>query len=360
MTRPRKGQSVIERRKIVDMWQRGAAVALATLVRVEGSSYREEGARLVIGGDGIYVGSVSGGCLEAEIVRKAQWLTRGGATLERYSTLFDDTADIPYGLGCGGTVDVLIEPVGTPEYEALMHAMAATLAGETRSVSTWLPTSARSLAREITDARGRLLFRSEHLPSNVGPAFEERLTPPQRLFVFGAGDDARPMVRLAGLLGWTVFVLDGRPQWARAERFPEAEHVVATQELGALRPRTEDACILMTHSYEADREWLKQVLPCEPRYLGLLGSRHRSALLVSEAAEMLRWSVTQACEHMFSPVGLDLGGDGAEAIALSAIAEIQACTQGKLPHSRRMTPDTVTEQIELGGASRYLQAQCAL
>ena len=116
----------------------------------------------------------------------------------------------------------------------------------------------------------------------------------------------------------------------------------------------------MTHSYEADRDWLKQVLPCKPRYLGLLGSRHRSALLVSEAAGALGWTVAEACEHLFSPLGLDLGGDGAEAIALSAVAEIQACTQGKLPHSRRLTAGTVAEQVVRGGASRYLQAQCRL
>ena len=102
------------------------------------------------------------------------------------------------------------------------------------------------------------------------------------------------------------------------------------------------------------------MLPCEPRYLGLLGSRHRSALLVSEAAAALGWTVAQACEHMFSPVGLDLGGDGAEAIALSAIAEIQACSQGKLPHSRRVTPEGIAEQIQRGGASKVLHTPCAL
>ncbi len=343
------------------MWQRGDAHALATLVRVEGSSYRKEGARLLIGNDSKYVGSVSGGCLEAEIVRKAQWLTRAGAVVERYSTLFDDTAEIPYGLGCGGTVDVLIEPVKTREFEALMQAMISSLAGEIRHVTTWLPQDGGLLAREITDACGEILFHTELLQEKAGELnFREQLAPPQRLFVFGAGDDAKPMVRIAALLGWSVVVMDGRMQWARPERFPEAERVVATQELGALRPAANDAIILMTHSYEADRAWLKQVLPCKARYLGLLGSRHRSALLVNEAAEALHCSLAKACEHMFSPVGLDLGGDGAEAIALSAVAEIQACIQGKLPHSRRLTPDTIAEQIELGGASRYLQAQCAL
>src|SRR5579875_1029817 len=116
---------MIERRRIVDMWQRGNAAALATLVRVEGSSYRKTGARLLVGMDGSYVGSVSGGCLEAEIVRKAQWLTSAGATVQRYSTMFDDTADIPYGLGCGGTVDVLIEPANCLEFDALMLAFSA-------------------------------------------------------------------------------------------------------------------------------------------------------------------------------------------------------------------------------------------
>ncbi|MGI4827527.1 MAG: XdhC family protein [Janthinobacterium lividum] len=352
---------MIERRKIVEVGQSGRAVALVTLVRVEGSSYRSEGARLVIEADGTYVGSVSGGCLEAEIVRKTQWLTRAGAVIQRYSTLFDDTAEIPYGLGCGGTVEVLLEPVDTPEFAALLSALAASLQGETRCVNTWLPTSGRSMARVVTDEQGDVIFRSAHLDVEAGGAdFHEQLEPPQRLFLFGAGEDVRPMVRLAALLGWSVFVFDGRVQWARSERFPEAEIVMAMHELGDPRPGSKDAVILMTHSYEADRDWLKQVLPCQPRYLGLLGSRHRSALLVSEAAEAIGWSVSRACEHMFSPVGLDLGGDGAEAIALSAVAEIQACTQGKLAHSRRLTPDTVAEQIQLGGASRYLQTQCAL
>lgn len=343
------------------MWRAGNAAALATLVRVEGSSYRSEGARLLIGADGSYAGSVSGGCLEAEIVRKAQWLTRAGAAIQRYSTLFDDTAEIPYGLGCGGTVDVLLEPVGTPAFEALMQALASSLDGQTRSVTTWLPGPDRALGREITAANGAVIFRSAHLEVDRGIAnFGEQFVPPQRLFLLGAGEDARPMVRLATLLGWSVFVFDGRVQWARPERFPEAEGVFATQEFGSLRPGENDAAILMTHSYEADRDWLQRLLPYEPRYLGLLGSRHRSALLVTEAAQRIGWTVSRACEHMFSPVGLDLGGDGAEAIALSAVAEIQACTQGKLGHSRRLTPEAVAEQIELGGASRYVQAQCAL
>lgn len=352
---------MIERRKIVQMWQQGQSAALATLVRVKGSSYRTTGARLLVGKDGRYTGSISGGCLEAEIVRKAPWLIRQGAVVERYSTLFDDTAELPYGLGCGGTVDVLIEPVDTPECAALMEALSSSLQDQPRLVQTWLPGNGRPLCRHIATRDNTELFRSPGLTADFDPAaFQELLSPPQRLFLFGAGDDVQPMVRLATLLGWTVHVLDGRPQWARPERFPEAHTVLCATSLGACAPGPDDAVVLMSHSYEQDRLWLEKVLPLRPRYLGLLGSRHRSALLVAEAAQMLGWPVEQACERLFSPVGLDLGGDGAEAIALSAIAEIQSCIQGKLGNSRRMTPQTVADQIARGGSSRYLQAQCAL
>jgi xanthine dehydrogenase accessory factor len=334
----------------VELWRRGDAVALVTLVRVEGSSYRRVGARLLVAGNGEYAGSISGGCLEAEVVRKAAWMVRGGAVVERYSTLFDDTAEIPYGLGCGGTVELLVEPAGTVEFEGLMEALEASLEGVESRVVTWLPEDGRPLRRVVGEAEAE-------------GGFEERIEAPQRLVVFGAGDDARPMVEIAALMGWDVVVVDGRPQWARAERFPEARRVVVAEgfgELEGLAIGDRDAVVVMTHSYEQDRVWLAGALRCGPRYLGLLGARHRSALLVRESAALLGWSVEQACEGLFAPVGLDLGGDGAEAIALAVVAEIQACCEGKLGRSRRMTPEMVEEQVARGGASRYLQAQCAL
>jgi xanthine dehydrogenase accessory factor len=333
-----------ERRRIVEMWRRGGAVALVTLVRVEGSSYRRVGARVLVGLDGEYAGSISGGCLEAEVVRKAGWMVRGGAVVERYSTLFDDTAEIPYGLGCGGTVDLLVEPAGTAEFGVLMEALAASLEGVESRVVTWLPENGAALRRVVggVEAEGGIV---------------ERVEAPQRLVVFGAGDDARPLVSMAGLMGWDVVVVDGRAQWARPERFPEALRVVVAE---GFEVEARDAVVVMTHSYEQDRMWLEAALRAGPRYLGLLGARHRSALLVSEAATKLGWSVERACEGLFAPVGLDLGGDGAEAIALAVVAEIQGCVEGKLGSSRRMTAELVEEQVAQGGASRYLQAQCAL
>jgi xanthine dehydrogenase accessory factor len=165
---------------------------------------------------------------------------------------------------------------------------------------------------------------------------------------------------MASLLGWSVIVVDGRAQWARAERFPEAERVLVAQAADDLHIDSRDAVVVMTHSYEQDRAWLAAVLPSVPSYLGLLGARHRSALLVSAVATILGWTLDRACAGIFAPVGLDLGGDGAEAIALSIVAEIQACHEGKLGTSRRMAPEMVMELIAKEGASRYLQAQCAL
>ncbi len=193
-------------------------------------------------------------------------------------------------------VDLLLEPGDTPECRALMAAMEGSLAGEDVTVLTWLPRKDKRLARAVLSAGGDFLFASigltepelvdartgvrrgdwvETVPEGI---FVERIVAPQRLFVLGAGDDAKPLVSMGALLGWSVTVMDGRAQLARAERFPEAERVVAVPSASAdvLGIRPEDAVVLMTHSYEQDRELLAAVLPLRPRYLGLLGARHVS------------------------------------------------------------------------------------
>jgi xanthine dehydrogenase accessory factor len=214
---------------------------------------------------------------------------------------------------------------------------------------------------ELVDARAGVLRGGwiEAMPEGV---FVERIVAPQRLFILGAGDDAKPLVSMGALLGWSVTVMDGRAQLACAERFPEAERVLvvssASTEVLGIRPG--DAVVLMTHSYEQDRELLAAVLPLRPRYLGLLGARHRSSLLVSEVAVRLGRTVASCCDQIYAPVGLDLGGEGPEAIALAVIAEVQACCMGKLGASRRLSTEDVTRHVSEGGASRYMQAQCAL
>ena len=346
-----------ERRKQVEMWRQGNASVLATLVRVEGSSYRKVGARLMVAADGTYVGSISGGCLEAEITRRAHWLVQNGACVQRYSTAVDDTADIPYGLGCGGSIDVLLEPAGTPAFELLLSALERSLRGEPTVVRTRLPVKGHGLVRSIEERD-----TASQVDALTGDLFEERLKPPPRLLVFGAGDDAQPLVSIAALLGWRVVVVDRRAQWARPERFPEAERVLVAEESASsdLSIQRDDLTVVMTHSYEQDRDWLKRLLPIQPQYVGLLGARHRSALLVTELATTLQWPLERVCAQLCTPVGLDLGGDGAEPIALAIVAEMQALIGGRSPRSQRMTFDAIEEQIALGAVAGQAQMQCAM
>jgi xanthine/CO dehydrogenase XdhC/CoxF family maturation factor len=362
---------MMEQRRIVRLWRQGGGSVLVTLVRTEGSSYRRPGARLLLNEDGEYAGTISGGCLESEVIRKAAWMVRDGARVERYSTMFDDTAEIPFGLGCGGVVDLLLERVETAECMALMKAMEDALAGQDAVVVTWIPGEGKVLRRVVL-VDGIVTFASDGLSEKklecakgLRPGedyegrFVELIRAPQRLFVFGAGDDARPLVNMAAMLGWSVVVADGRQQLAKADRFPVAERVVVAR-AGELGIKTSDAVVLMTHSYEQDREILADLLPIAPRYLGLLGARHRSSLLVSEAAVKAGLSVSECCARIYAPVGLDLGGDGPEAIALAVLAEAQAVCEGKLWASRRLTAEDIARYVREGGAARYLQAQCAL
>ena len=372
-----------ELRQLIQKARDGGGQVLATLVRVEGSSYRRPGARLLLDGNGGYAGTISGGCLEGDLVRRAKWLIREGATLQHYSTAFDDAAEVPFGLGCGGELDLLLEPADSEEFQALLEGVERSFAGVAQRVVTWMPREGQPLRRAVfplsaagTGSGGcaagpahfasrslgeRQIEEARTLESNAGwpKIFVEELHPPQRLLIFGAGDDAKPIVRLGAMLGWSVTVADGRPQLARKTRFPEAERVLVPGEAG-VEIRSEDAVVLMTHSYEQDRMWLRQTLPVGPRYLGLLGARHRSSLLVSEVASELGWTVAQCCERLHAPVGLDLGGDGPEAIGLAVAAEIQGCVQGKPGRPRRLSAEDVAEQVARGGASAYLQAQCAM
>jgi xanthine dehydrogenase accessory factor len=352
-----------ERRQIVQLARTASPQVLVTLVRAEGSSYRQPGARLLLAEANRYAGTISGGCLEAEVTRKAAWLTRSGAIVERYSTLFDDTAEIPFGLGCGGIVDLLFEPAHTPEAIALLRALEASLAGRESTVLTWLPHPGCPLRRAILDPAGTILYASPGADlANTEDLYREHLHAPQRLILLGAGDDAKPVATIASLLGWNVLVADSRSQLARPERFPEATQVLALRNLAAdLALQPADAVVLMTHSYEQDRAALAALLATGPlRYIGVLGARHRTSLLVAEAAALAGTSIAEACPRIHAPIGLDLGGDGPSAIALAIVAEIQAVCHDKPPASRRLTPGELAHQLQQGDAARYLQTHCAL
>ncbi len=274
--------------------------------------------------DGRHAGTISGGCLEAEVARKAFWMTRSGAVMQRYSTLFDDTAEIPFGLGCGGEIDILLEPANTPECTALFEAMRRSLAGESFTVITTLPAENQPLQRLILTQDEEPIFASSAFNESHAEKFVEDLDPPQRLVLFGAGDDAQPLAAMASQLGWSVIVADGRAQLAHQDRFPAAGQVTVLDEdlnIAPLDITSKDTVVLMTHSFAQDRALLAQLLPIAPGYLGVLGARHRSSLLVSEVAASLGWSISECATLLHAPTGLDLGGDAPESIALAILAE---------------------------------------
>jgi xanthine/CO dehydrogenase XdhC/CoxF family maturation factor len=493
---------------------RGEQLCLATVVHVEGSAYRKPGARMLLASGGERSGTISGGCLESEVSRKAWWLTAQGPRVERYSSFADEDGGMPYGLGCGGTISLLLEQ-GEPA-EAVLAAieqvlelrepavviislgigsqspeLLATESGSTGTGGGWgaagaedapgggsatlaaagpgqagtlavlrLPRGGGRAGMEEMEAWGgmqpasleraylrspwssagrsgppaepgigslpadleraaRTAFlerRSSHLTSSFSPCpaavsgaepgsapayFVEYLGAPPSLSIFGAGDDAQPIAELAHALGWRVGVADGRAHLARRERFPQAAEVRVldyadpalraacgmpgdalpqspAQRLGiksangngigsgiglglgsGLEPgrgmdasplvssgsglATDDLAIILTHSYEQDRALLLALLPCELRYLGILGPRHRTQRLLEEVTPSLGLSVGEGFARLHSPIGLDLGAGDPAAVALSIAAEIQAVLHGRQVRVTHAGPEPVAD-----------------
>lgn len=323
----------------------GGPWALATLVDVAGSSYRRAGARALLkteGPDRIRLGSISGGCLEDDIwIRAHQVLSDGTPQVAVYDTTSENDLVWGVGLGCHGVVTVLIEPLASaPGWAA---AAAAALAGGEPCdlITVWdatvgLPLGTRSEAcSQEPSSRGAGTAPTSEPRRGV---FREQVAPPPGLWIFGAGDDARPLARLAGELGWTVAVADPRPAYATQERFPEAAAIAAgpvdsllSKVAEALRPGDSNRggrhrpvlAVIMTHHYMYDKPLLAGLIPLPLLYLGLLGPRKRAERLLEEIGQ------ADAAARLHAPVGLDLGAEGAEEVALSILAEMRATLAGR-------------------------------
>jgi xanthine dehydrogenase accessory factor len=351
-----------ELRQIVALWRTAKArqeeVCLATVVRVEGSSYRQPGARMLLTRSGQRAGTISGGCLEAEVTKKAWWLTENGAALQRYSSFFDDDSPAPYGLGCGGVVHVLLErgAAAHAALDALEQSLSAripfVIVTDTIQPATLLvqpidgaalfsrcdealATTIKDLTSEtFNDRRSR--YASLRKCPDEANLFVEYLAPPTALTIFGAGDDAKPLTEFAHKLGWHVTVADGRSHLARAERFPTADHIAVLNyadpaPLRALPIGAGDAAVLLTHSYEQDQALLRELLSDtrELDYLGVLGPRQRTQRLIAEVASTLSLSPEECMARLHAPVGFDIGAHTPESIALSIITEIFAISNGR-------------------------------
>jgi xanthine/CO dehydrogenase XdhC/CoxF family maturation factor len=311
--------------------------ALATLVNVEGSSYRRVGARLLVNAAGGSLGTISGGCLESDVIERAREVIADGvAQLAVYNTTDENDLVWGTGTGCNGIVRILIERLPSPP--AWAKTLRENLAARkvTRLGVVWQSVNASILGTyEWADITGRVPAESVVL--------EDEITPPVRLLIFGAGDDAQPLAQLAKTLGWTVEVFDARPAFAHPTRFPTADKVTVgrSAEAAAVSLDAATAAVVMTHRYRDDADFLRVLLPRELPYVGLLGPKKRAEKILAElVAEGLLLTAAMHA-RLRGPVGLDLGGDTPEAVALAVLAEIQSSFAGRDARPLRERPGPI-------------------
>ena len=319
-------------------------VALATVIGVRGSTYRREGARLVIPAEGDTVGNISGGCLEGDVIQTAREVLASGAPqVLHFDLTADDEAVWGWGLGCNGAIDVLVEPASNARpYVAAMQAARrehrpvalVTLADGPQTGARLIVhpdgSTEGGLGRAARDAGLDALVTGRSATVSVAgvQAFVEVLPPPLRLIVCGAGHDAIPVVEFGARLGWRVEVVDDRRPFLNADRFPGASrllHSAPGAAADALQPDDRTYVGVMSHNFLRDAAYLRAFLASPAPYLWMLGPAARlERLLDSLAADGLPRPDEADRARLHGPAGLDVGAEGPEEIAWAIVAEILA------------------------------------
>ncbi len=329
-------------------------IVLATIVETMGSSYQKAGARMLIAQDGELTGLLGGGCFEADLFEQAQSVFDDGqARLVFYDMRAADDALWGLGLGCNGAVRILLQllsaendfhplNVMAQSYHETNAAVLATVCVSRHvdypaGYSCFIDSSGaegvlRNVKREdqlfVSSAQQTLRQKKscliEHeMGAERSSVFYDILRPPTHLLIIGAGPDAVPLVQFASSLGWRVTVIDHRPAYIRPERFPDVERLMklSPDEFNRTLPLDQyDALVLMTHSIDYDQRYLRVIVDSSIPYIGLLGPASRRQRLM----DGLGSAAEKITARVHGPVGLDIGADTPEEIALSIVAEIQA------------------------------------
>ncbi len=369
-------------------------LALATLFDVEGSSYRQPGARLLVDADGrVLAGAISGGCLEGDVAARAAEVCASGRAIALRYDLRDDLETIwGFGSACDGIAHIVLEPLrdvswlvdaanvrsgrdGGVLLTVTAKATASESAGGESPAGVSLGTVAllrgnaangewsmidggaasasatfdRARAARIAEvAQKTATAECERAVGGAGGVgaggvgagavdasaeryFGEPLMPAVSLFLVGAGRGAEAFARIATTLGWEVTVIDHRQALLDALALPDGVRVVCARAEDGASLITHDArtaVALLTHIYDVDQAWLTALLPLPVGYLGVLGSRARAARLVESLAHIIDTS-SPTSRALHAPIGLDLGGENPESIALAAVAEIEAVMHGR-------------------------------
>ena len=320
---------------------KGEALALATLVRVSGSSYRRPGARLLLGPEGSRVGSLSGGCLEADVSERArECILSGRSRLVRYDLRSDLDLLFGHGVGCAGVVEVFVEPLPRGEMPGWLAAADEALAARRPSCLTTVFSATGAAEHRLGEHRlepapagpPSFSYRVAEREDGRVEAAVEPLLPEPALFILGAGEDARSLAALAGSQGWFVAIVDPRAAFASAERFPDVDAIVCgpLEDVFPGLPLDErSAAVLVSHHYLRDFVALERLLAKPPGYIGLLGTSGRTARLLCDLEAAGFVPAPGALERLYSPAGLDVGAETPDEIALSIVAEVRAVLRGR-------------------------------
>ncbi|MDR6804195.1 xanthine/CO dehydrogenase XdhC/CoxF family maturation factor [Dyadobacter sp. BE34] len=336
----------------------GKRMALATVVHVEGSSYRRPGARMLVTDDGQLTGAISGGCLEGDALRKALLaISQQKNKLVTYDTTDENDTTLGVQLGCNGIVHILFEPIQTDNADNPVELLKKVSAKRQNAVLvTLFSLHSRTGAQpgtcflhlqtddqvtcNCTEAEMQEQLVSESQTAyqrcdSFFKAFDSQLTgfieyfnTPPSLIIAGAGNDTIPLTEMASVLGWDVTVVDGRTGHATRQRFPKAGKVLVSRAEDVLKHITVDErtfVLLMTHNYNYDLALLKQLLTVDAcQYVGALGPKKKLERMYAEL-ESEGMLITDAQKaKVYGPVGLDIGAETSEEIALSVLAEIKA------------------------------------
>jgi len=309
----------------------GDFAVLGIVVATEGSTYQKPGALVLLGRETLHYGVISGGCLEAELVQRAQAVfASGSAALVDFDTRSDEDLVFGSGTGCRGRVHLLLlpQPHGAPLAQALRQAtlegvpLTLTLALEGEAIGAG---EARIAGHESSVAAREWRWGTNGAPGGaavVAPRAELRIAPPPRVLLLGAGPETPPLLDFMRHFGWYVTVVEHRGRWSAFARAELADSVLAlapSAAIGALAGERVDAAIAMSHNYAIDAHYLRFCAQRDIAYVGLLGPPARRDALLAELgvdADLLR-------SRLHAPVGLDLGGSGPEPIALAIVAELQ-------------------------------------
>ena len=333
---------------------------LATVVDVVGSGYRRPGARMLIDENGYSVGTVSGGCLEADVLERAKKVLETGEPIViTYDTTQDENSVFGLSMGCRGIVRILLEAVTR---ESLIFnafdwvvknrekTVVATLVNGENNVNiggrvfydridqfdfNHLPDSFKSLESlkddclKVYDGEAKHKIETYETEQGATEFFIERVEPPLSLLLFGTGFDALPLVRFAKELGWSVKTIDHRAAYNNAERILESDEIIvsSSEDLSEILFADENSiAVIMTHNYERDRNILRRLMNSKCLYIGALGPKRRTENLLEEIGEIY---TAEQLKRLYAPVGLDIGADTPEEIALAIVAEIRAVLSGR-------------------------------